>query len=239
MKSILLASIILLGLTFQSCNFGPSITGSDNIISKVYDFEDFNEIDISQSFHIEIIQSETYKVEVFYNDNLETYLDVEKKGSELSLGLKNSFNFRNIHLKAIVHTPNIDEISMSGATKTEFKNFKTNHLSIDMSGASEIAGNLNVRDKLSVEGSGASNIHVEGNVRIGEFSFSGASKFISEALIINELLILDCSGASKTKLTSNGNIELDLSGASNFSYYGTGNITSQHTSGASSIKHLD
>ena len=63
-----------------------SIKGSGKIATKTLNYSDFNSIDVSNSFKLNIIQSTTDKVIIRYDDNLEDFLNLSQESDKISFG---------------------------------------------------------------------------------------------------------------------------------------------------------
>ncbi|MBL1280510.1 MAG: DUF2807 domain-containing protein [Fluviicola sp.] len=232
MKSIAFLSIILL---FTSCNI-DSIKGSNTIITKNYELNEFTSIDVSNTFQLELIQSDDFKIVLKCNDNVAQYVDVFVEDGCLFAKLKPHHSFSNLQLELTVHAPAISKIEASGASSVTIEDYKTENLSFDFSGASDFDGKVNVKNQLNIEASGASKFDIRGKAKNSLLDFSGASELSGKKLIISDELIIDSSGASSLKVTANGTLEIDASGASNIIYYGDGTITNSDISGVSSVE---
>lgn len=233
MKAFLLVAILFIGIS--SCNI-KSIKGSNVIVEKTYDLKNFNSLDLSSSFDIDIVQSDSYSVELYYNENLEEYIKLKVENNTLIAELKPNYSFDNLDLHLKISTPHLNNIDASGACNIHFNTFKSKNLSFDLSGASEIKGKLIIDNKLSIEASGASDIQLSGKAAKLNLDFSGASEFNGKRLKILKRSIIESSGASEITINSDGPIDVNLSGASSFTYYGKGKIENQDISGVSSIK---
>lgn len=168
-------------------SLGSALAAESQTLTKKYGFKDFEALSASGSFQVNLVQDSKWLVEVEYSDFLEEYLDVKVSGDMLHLGLKNlprsvreSRQYKNgPTLKATVHMPRLNKLSMSGATKLwQQGSFVCKEdFRLDMSGASK-AENLSVRaQKARLVLSGSSkNIHMEGSFQQVSLDASGASK---------------------------------------------------------------
>lgn len=168
-------------------SLGSALAAESQTLTKKYDFKDFEALSASGSFQVNLVQDSKWLVEVEYSDFLEEYLDVKVSGDMLHLGLKNlprsvreSRQYKNgPTLKATVHMPRLNKLSMSGATKLwQQGSFVCKEdFRLDMSGASKVE-NLSVRaQKARLVLSGSSkNIHMEGSFQQVSLDASGASK---------------------------------------------------------------
>ena len=229
--------LLLITLSFLiGCNSMIRIDGSNNLVEKNYDITDFTGIDVSNTFHVEIIQADTYKVIATFDDNLEEYIDVKKSGDILKIGLSGGFSYGDNSLSVKIYCPEINKIKASGATKIKITELDVENLFVGFSGASKLMGTLNISSNLSINSSGASVFELKGEVKNLTVNSSGASKFKGKEFLVKDKLIVDTSGASSTTINTAGDIEVDLSGASVFNYYGEGKIVRQNTSGASVVR---
>ena len=239
MKKLLKVSVFLvIASMLMSIGYAAlsSVKGSKNIVETTYELKDFDAIDVSHSFSIEIFPSDEYRVIVKCSGNLKQYLKVYKSGSTLNLGMSRG-SYKNAKLSAKIYLPILKELEASGASSIKISEFNTNDMEIDMSGASGLSGELNIRNHLKIEASGASRLNLKGRAQHANVSFSGASKLAGEEFIVGKKLHIVGSGASKVGLIANGEINLDLSGASRFNNYGHGSIIHSKISGASSVSN--
>ena len=112
-----------------------------------------------------------------------------------------------------------------------------NNLRIEASGASRIVGSLDV-NSLSADLSGASNFELDGSADDAAAKLSGASTLGGYDLVIQDLEI-QLSGASNSRTTVDGTLDVNASGASSVLYKGDGVVTYQNLSGASQIVQVD
>lgn len=235
MKSIFSFSLALLLLL--SCSI-ESIEGSKNIIKKKYDLNDFNAIELSNSFDVEIIQSDDFKVLLDCNENIFEYVNLNVEDETLVAELDGMHMFSNTTLKLKIYLPKLKKIESSGASSIDFQEFHANKLKLDLSGASYVTGELFIAKKMIIEASGASEIQLNGKVENLELDFSGASEFEGKNFVVAEKFVLDASGASSITTTVNGTLDIEVSGASDVDYYGNGDLINEDVSGAGSVsKH--
>jgi hypothetical protein len=225
---------ILALLLSSCCTYHSSTKGSENIVSKTYDFKDFDALEISRSFDVRIIPSDTYKVVMSYNDNMASYVEVQQYNRTLRLSVKPG-GFRNFDPSATLHLPHIKKIRASGASDITMEEYRGTDLDLNFSGATKFTAKLLQLDQLKMIASGATHIDIEGTVQNGNIYLSGASRFKGEQLTVSQDLSLNGSGASRINLIANGNIDLSLSGASHFTCEGTGSIVKRIVSGASRL----
>ena len=257
-KSRLLHSVLplfalcLLALPLAACSGLHIVVGTGDIISKSYDFKDFNQIEISSALQYEISQAQDFSVAVSAHQNIFTYMDVSQSGSTLVVRMKPG-SFTNTSAKATITLPQMEGLSVSGASKGSAKGFnQTAGLKIEVSGASQLdldataaASELTISGASRVTGhldaqnarfgiSGASRCQLEGSTGPTDLNVSGASRFDCSNLILKSANA-NVSGASHAAVNTSGVLNLEVTGASSLDYYGTPTLGKAVVNGASQI----
>ncbi|MDG1778195.1 MAG: DUF2807 domain-containing protein [Flavobacteriaceae bacterium] len=235
-----LSTVLILSLytSFSGCQNVIYDRESANTTENVYDYSNFDELDLSHAVSVNVVQSDTYKVVVSCNEKYQDDLRVVQNNSTLKIKMAGWKNYRNLDLKSEIHLPSLKKLQMSGASRVVLNNLKGQNMTVDISGASSLKGNIDLSNTLEIDASGASRIQLEGVVKNADVDVSGASSVKGLDLVINDKLRLDASGASNAKLIANGRIKADLSGASSFKYGGDADKVNIHSTGASSSRKL-
>lgn len=232
---LIISVLIIISVAATSCSFN-AIKGSEELIEKELDFNDFENIEVEDFFTLNIVRSEEYKIKLECNENVEEYIVVEKDGSNLKLSLKGNHSFVNVTCIATIYMPNLNELESAGATTVNFVDFTTENLDVELSGASKIYGNITVNN-LKIETAGASYIDLTGDIVNGVISTAGVANMNGDDLIFQNLTI-DCSGASKIVAHVTNELDVEISGTGKFEYYGDPKIINQEISGIGKIAHL-
>lgn len=207
-------------LSFYLVLFSVVLFAQEGTVKEVVSVKGFNSIDVSSAFEIEVIKSPKRFVEVEISENLRKYLVAKESGDTFELYLKDvpSKEMKNdVVLKAVIKTPSLKDVELSGAVKAEFSGvFEENEFEMDLSGATHVSG----MELKSVK---------------GEVDCSGASNIYDSRLDI-DYLEMDCSGASKLDLNVKfGTLNADFSGASNALFKGSGEVLKVDVSGAGKV----
>ncbi|MBB6478374.1 head GIN domain-containing protein [Spirochaeta isovalerica] len=221
----------------------------------VYDIDNFNSIDGSAAFDIEVRQSDRFSLIVYADKSTAAKMLVEKRGRTLVLGMKPfSGPGWNKSPKAVITMPELVSVEMSGASSMIAAGFRSDRsFSVDISGASsleiditassadlEMSGASNLKAVLEVpevrlEISGSSDLELVGRGGRLKAKISGASSGDLSDFKLSEASI-DLSGSSDLTIRLDGKLDLDASGASKLYYSGDVNLGSIELSGASSLK---
>jgi len=224
---LLFLAALIIGVAISGAfSFGPSPkdifdlgslfkgeVGSGRIETSKRDVADFEKLDVSGVFEVEISRGDTYSVEVIADDNLMPFIRTELDGETLSIYTDSKIS-KNSQLRVVITAPNIREVKATGVSKIMLKDVKNDALALDASGAS----------KITVSGS-TSSLTVE---------TSGASKVLSSGLISKEAVV-EASGASSADINVSESLNAQASGASHIRYVGSPGTLDVDRSGAATI----
>lgn len=197
----------LLFLAFFTTFLSGQNSTSDEISENIYDFSNFDTLELSHAISVILVQSDTYRVAISCEDKYRDDVVVSQNNSTLKIRLKGRKSYKNINLSAVIHMPSVQKLEMSGASKVVFRDYKDSDLELELSGASSVRGIIALSNTLTVDFSGASDIKLEGTVKNAEVEISGASSIKCLDLLIAQNLDLEASGASNAKLIANGRIK--------------------------------
>ena len=162
---LMLGSLIIVSLACSLPEFPSisqkSLTGSGNVVTREEAISDFDKVDISHSFVVDIKQGENFSVIIRVDDNLVEQLQVEKFGSTLKIGLKPDVSMvSNATLEAEITMPELAGLDLSGASDATISGFKsTNNLTVDLSGSSSLGGDIESGDaRFDLSGSSDANL---------------------------------------------------------------------------------
>ena len=164
MKKIIWLPLIFL-LAFQlacAVSLPASKTGSGNIVTIEEAFSDFDALDISHTFKVEVMQGDTYRVVLHIDDNFVDDLEIVQQGAVLRIGLTPEFRgvTTNATLEAEITMPELSGIEVSGASQAEILGFTSNaSFAGEVSGASVLRGEIEAGDtRLDVSGAGSAEL---------------------------------------------------------------------------------
>lgn len=236
-KYIWLPLIVLLAFQLACVVSLPSSkTGSGNIVTIEEAYSDFEALDISHAFKVEVVQGDTYRVIVHVDDNFVDDLEIVQQGAVLRIGLKPEFRggLTSATLEAEVTMPELSGIEVSGASQAEVSGFASNSpFSGEVSGASVLRGEIEAGDThLDVSGAGSAELSGHGDGLTIDVS-GGSSVDLANYPVTD--VIIDASGASSVTVNVSGTLSVSASGASSVKYLGDPTLGSIDISGASNI----
>ena len=212
-----------------------------------FNCRDFTGLELSGIVEVNLVKSNSYKVEVTLPGVLQEYLQVYVHHGVLKIGWNKNIPAKlqkelgNWTCKAEIAMPELRKLEMSGVTSLKCDDtfdLGNEELSLDISGASKIKSLSVNAQKLDAEISGACSYRLTGNFNEAEFDLSGASK--GSVKINADKAEVEVSGATKTNLDGNfGKVELDASGACEVILNGKVVTLEVDASGASKVKAMN
>ena len=148
LKALLLG--VVLSLAAAGCfdinidGDGDAVRGSGVLAMQAFALADFDELDISHTFEVDIRRSDTFSVSITVDDNFLEHLVVEKEGDTLRIGLERGISARgDVTLEARIELPELRRVSLSGASRADLAAFPGDgRIDIEASGASSVTGEL-------------------------------------------------------------------------------------------------
>lgn len=111
----------------------PPISSSQRVIG--YDIAGFTGIAVNGSFEMTVTQAAMYSVEITIDADEAGKLDVRQDGSNLSIGFLPGSDVRANTLRAIVETPVLQELDLSGSNVVETAGFSGSVFHVSSNGS--------------------------------------------------------------------------------------------------------
>jgi len=212
-----------------------SIEGSGNVVAQEKDIVDFDKVDVSSAFKVNLRRGDSFRVVVRVDDNLVQYLRVVKQGRTLKIGMEPGLRlFAGATREAEVTLPELTGLDLSGASYGTITGFSsTKAIDVDVSGASHLLGNIDAGDA-RFDVSGASQVNLSGSAQDLIIDASGASQVKLADFPVEDATV-EASGATKVTVNPKGRLDADASGASRVHYLGDPELGNIDTSGASDV----
>lgn len=205
--------ILLVTITLVSCKL-IGVKGNGDLIKESRDIDNFNNIDISGNFDIEIDAGGKLKLEVIAESNLMKLIKTKVKRNTLYIYSKNNLRPKK-ELRIVIAVPELFGIDCSGSNDIVAMGINSDEFEIDLSGASsiEIAG---ITDYLEIDVSGAADLQ--------------AKKLITKDVSI------DVSGAANAEIYALKSCKAEVSGAGFIELYGDAIEVYTDISGAAGLE---
>jgi hypothetical protein len=214
-----------------------SITGSGNVVTQDESITNFDQVDVSNSFKVDITQGENFSVAIRVDDNLVEHLNIVKQGSTLKIGLDPNrvYTIRNVTMEAEVTMPELLGLGLSGSSEANISGFESsNSLAVDLSGSSVLRGDIQAGDA-GFDVSGNSSVTLSGSAGDVTIDASGSSEVDLADFPASDANV-NASGASTVTVNLSGELDADASGSSDIFYLGNPTLGQIDTSGSSTIQ---
>lgn len=248
MKRILtlITALLALSVTGLHAVENPA-DATPKVISKTFDFKNFQELAVGHSFQVELVQDNQWKVSIEYSDFLEPYLDVALSGSQLKLTLKNvpqslqrSRKYKESRvLTAKVHMPRLNKLTVSGAARLNAQgSFEPagDTFRLDVSGAAVVDGMAVSAPKARLAASGAAKLpSFTGQIPQVDLRMSGAAKGGFDLQADTWKVVLSGSAKATLRGAECRSVEMECSGSAGASLEVQADKLEYEGSGASSL----
>jgi hypothetical protein len=176
----------------------------------------FTAVSIGSTFRAEIMRGDRFKVSTSSDDNVISYIQVQKDGTTLKIGLQPGKNYQlKIPLKAEITLPKLAGLETHGASRSTLKGFYSPEpFRLKVSGASQVDGAMDAGD-VDFDLSGASTLDLTGSGGAARLTGSGASRYKILEFPVKKC-VMELSGASSAQIKSRSAqpFKAELSGAS-------------------------
>jgi hypothetical protein len=246
MKRILLLTLIPALVFVTGCATLPdlggvlgegSLVGSGIPVTREFDLSGFDQVEVSDSFEVDIRQGDAYSVVVRTDDNVAEYLEIVQRGSTLRIGLRpHTYTMVSVEtLEAEITMPELSGLELSGASSAMIVGFQSSDpFYAEVSGASSLEGEIQAGG-VRFNVSGASDVKLTGSGGDLEMDVSGASSVDLAGFPVTSASI-QVSGASSATVNTSGTLDVEASGASRVRYLGSPTLGSVDSSGGSTIE---
>lgn len=201
-----------------------------------FDFEDFNEIVISDNFEVEIVKSNAYDVQISGPQNRLRKVEADKTGTtlEISMSRDRYSGMNRKRAKVEISLPNLEVVHLGGSTGTIISGFNAEDFELRLTGSAEADANISA-ERLSLDMSGSSRLNLTGSGVEVRADISGSAR-LNAYDYRTANMELETSGASNSKVYVTENLDIDSRGASKIQYKGNANVNAKSTGSSRAIR---
>ncbi len=195
--------------------------------SERLDFSDFDEVEATFRFDLEIIQSNEYSVMVKGPANKMKNLEARQSGDKIMFDFDERNwrwfdNENDPRIKIFITTPRLSDLELRGACTAKVRGFEQDQVTVSLTGASE--ANMSVdAERLVAKLQGASNLKLYGRGVEMDANLSGASSIEAYDYEV-DYADVRAQGASSAEIYVNKEIDGEATGLSNIKYRGDGSV---------------
>jgi hypothetical protein len=167
-KHIYFFVLVLICLSFSACgNKQVDIQESGSTIVKDLALSDFDQIEVSHMFDVDINQGDTVQVIIEVEESLEPYLDIATQGSTLKIGLKpdNQYNLENTSHQVYVTMPDLTRVKITNFCDVIIHDFyDLADVEIEVSGLGSMVAEMEA-NAVRLDISDQSSVKLAGNIQ--------------------------------------------------------------------------
>jgi len=201
-------------------------TASIGDFDQDYDFRNFQAIEISSAFIVDIEQGDQYKVLAKGDQRDLRDVKIYQNGDKLYIAYEDENLLKRLkdreYLKFKIIVPSLNELELSGASKVYLYGFDQERMHFDLGGAAFAKAQVNV-DDLEIDLSGASEMELTGSGREMNVDISGASHLNAYDYEVKTAKV-EAHGASSAKVYVTEELDIEETLASSVKYRGDATV---------------
>ena len=199
-----------------------AINGEGDVISKSFDFKDFDQIVINGHADVDFTQSSTWEVTVRTQENIFEWLDYKVEGTTLVIEAKDHREVRSKTYDIVIQAPELKKLTVNGASDfnvkglrmdgdldvevngagdLDFDHITCNSLSVEVNGAADAnLTSIDILKKLKVQVNGAGDVEITGNAVDVSLEVNGAGDIDASGLKVAGEVKKHAAGLAKIRL---------------------------------------
>ncbi|MEO7307979.1 MAG: head GIN domain-containing protein [Ferruginibacter sp.] len=228
MKHILFLLFTL--VTIASCR---STTGSGKLITQTRPAGNFDGINVSGDFEVEVKIGTGTSVVIEADDNIMKYIETTTAGSTLKIYTEGLHNYSDVHMKVYITTPSLKKINASSSADVMVEQplVSTDKLVFKASSGSEIKTEVDAPE-VSADASSGATISLHGKTR-SYYAESSSGADIKSWDLLSENTTVSVSSGASAKVHASIKLNATASSGASISYHGAANVVKSVSSGAS------
>jgi len=240
MRKILILSMLVLAVAFQSCDIAmhDTIKGNGNVITATRNISDVSRIKSKGSFDVEVVLGSTPGLKIEADENLIPYIITDTENG-LNIHTKDDVDLSSDHrLKITVTVSKLEELELYGNGNGICNSKITggDHLKLGVYGNGDITMNVNAPNvESTIAGNG--NITINGETKDSKIEIDGNGDYKAEGLQAENAEI-HINGSGSASVAASVKLDIHIAGSGDVNYKGSPSIE-QHIVGSGEIKQVN
>ena len=238
-QSLLLLSTlaaVLTGCSSFNWSTTPTVKGSGNVVTETREVSQFDQVGVSGSGHLSIVQGDRESLTIEADDNLLPLIKSEVSGSLLNIGPENVNLSPSKTIRYQLQLKNLKGLLLAGSLEAEAPSIQTDQLRLVISGS----GNIQVRKLASgdlvAQVSGSGDIQLAGKVNHQTVQISGSGNYRAGDCESQDSAV-QVSGSGNVTVWARAKLDAHVSGSGDVHYYGSPQVNTQ-VSGSGGVHPL-
>jgi hypothetical protein len=206
------------------------VKGNGQVTTMNHDLTGFREIELSGGMSLFLSQGPDYSVRIEAESNLMQYIEVEKDGSELEIGVKDGYNLRpSKGIRIYVTAPSFSDLSIAGSGSIRGETKISGNDNIDLSIAGSGSMLLDVQSpNISADISGSGSVLLSGATRAFDASITGSGD-VKAFNLLSETAEVDITGGGNVEVAASRELDVDITGSGDVIYRGNPSLKTSRT----------
>ncbi|MDC8784591.1 head GIN domain-containing protein [Roseateles koreensis] len=243
---VLAAGSLLVATSAQAWSLGTwgneTVKGSGEITSEIRNVGQFDAISLAGDFAVTVRQTNSPRVEVRTDRNLQALLETQviegRSGRYLSIRARKGINLAgSSRPQLVVDLPVLSSIEMGGSGLMRIEAFKTPSVSVTLGGSGDIVFDHLESDTLSVGLGGSGTVKASGKVNTLRASVAGSGDFKARELVAAEAS-LSVTGSGDVEVQATKTLRASIAGSGDVGYVGAPEL-SVSVAGSGRVRKLN
>ena len=224
MRTKFVLGLLLMGtvaVCLHSCTF-ECLDGNGVLVTEQRIVAEFQGVENTTSFDVEIITDSTYSVEVIADSNLLPFIETYVRSGILTIETNyySCLNTQN-YVRIEIHMPVLTHLDLSGSGDIDVYEVDGNSLDLENSGSGDININdLFLTSTIDIELYGSGDIIVYGKALIGNYDLTGSGDIMADNLKL-ELCYVNSSGSGDVYCFAYDLLDVTINGSGDVLYSGS------------------
>jgi len=233
-------AVLLLTFSFAitaNAQWGSKITGNGNIVSKQIKTSDYDKVEVSGFFDVDLVSGKEGNISLSGEENILEHVVVEVVQNTLKIYIQKGLNLRPSKGKKLLITvpfESLDAVSLSGSGDVNTKNaIKTKQFEARLTGSGDVKIDV-VADAVTATLTGSGDLVLKGKTQNFECNITGSGDLTAFELSSNNV-VAGLSGSGNCKVYCSGNLHARVSGSGDIDYKGDPKKKDTKVSGSGTI----
>lgn len=214
----LLVFVIGMIVHFPGCSFN-SIKGNGNIVTLEKPVASFNQISFACAAEMRFHISDTSRVVVTVDENLDEFIEVSTEKNVLDIRMKQDNNYSFTQCVLEIYAPLLTRVSISGAGSFVSEDtIRSSIFASEISGAGKIEGVFEC-DHFIADITGTGKISITGTSNEANIAIAGAGHFMGDEFNLN-FATVNINGSGIANINVEKNLNVNISGSGSVNYQG-------------------
>ena len=219
-------AVVLCGCVHFDGSGSQTVKGSGNVVTEARQVSGFDQVGVTGSGHLSIVQGDTESLTIEADDNLLPLIKSEVSGGLLKIGPENVNLSPSRTIRYQLKVKNVRGLLLAGSLEAEAPSIQTDHLRLVISGSGSIHVPKLEAGELVVQVSGSGNVQLAGKVNRQTVQISGSGNYRAGDCESQETGI-QVSGSGDATVWAHQKLDAHVSGSGDVSYYGSPQVNTQ------------